>query len=65
MMPRHAEKTLGEFIAELQAIATEHGSDIPIHIGGGESDEITVKASNKGMHRGDTHPVVRAIVDFG
>jgi hypothetical protein len=63
-VPRKAEKTLGEFIAELQAIQAEHGSDIPIHIGGGQYDGITVKTSNKGMHRGDQNPVVRAIVDF-
>jgi hypothetical protein len=59
------KKTLGTFISELLAIQEEHGPDIPVHIGGGQYDGITVKTTNKGMHRGDNNPVVRAIIDFG
>ena len=59
-----SEKTLGEFIAELVAIQDVHGPDIPIHIGGGQYDGLTVKTKDTGMHRGDRNPVVRAIIDF-
>ncbi len=56
-------KPLGEFIAELQAIADEHGPEIEVYIGGGRDDGIEVKASNKGT-RARPDPVWQAVIDF-
>lgn len=56
-------KTLGAFIAELQAIADKHGPEIEVYIGGGRGDGIEVTTTNRGT-RARPNPIWQAVVDF-